>query len=309
MDDRGYRDLKITVNDGLQINVQAYLPQNGGGTPVVCLPGLSRTARDFHPLAVHLSTHRQRPRAVYSIDLRGRGKSDHDPDWRHYSPVVEAQDVLDVLVALSIGPAIFVGTSRGGIVTMLIAAMRPGALKGAVLNDIGPEIDMLGLARIKNYLDAPERRPRNWEDAVKTARATQGAHFPGFTDADWEEYTRMTYAEDREGPYRDFDPRLMKTMADLDFEKPAPAMWAQFAALRNLPVMVIRGETSDLLSAETIEKMDRLHPGLSVLEVPGQGHAPMLTGSTILSRIASFATQVDGRTTGGAGKPGGSSGA
>ena len=236
------------------------------------------------------------------MDMRGRGKSDHDRDWKHYSPLVEAQDVLDVMVALSIGPALFVGTSRGGIITMLISAMRPGALKGAVLNDIGAEIDMRGLARIKNYLGAPEGRPKNWDDAIKTARATQGAHFPGFTDADWEEYARMTYAEDRKGPYRDFDQRLMKTMADIDFQKPAPAMWAQFAGLRNLPVMVIRGETSDLLSTETIDKMQRLHPDLNVLEVAGQGHAPMLSGSTILSRIASFASQVDGKSGAGNGK-------
>ena len=143
----GRRDLHYPSSDGLRLHVAEYGDAISPWLPVVCLPGLSRNARDFHDLAVHLSTHRHRPRRVLAFDLRGRGGSEWDKDVAHYTPLVEMQDVLDGMAALGVDRAVVVGTSRGGIIAMLMAVARPSVLAGVVLNDIGPAIEPRGLAR------------------------------------------------------------------------------------------------------------------------------------------------------------------
>lgn len=144
----------VTTTDGLRLHARDYAPADGGTArlPVVCLPGLSRTASDFHALALALTGDTKAPRRVLALDYRGRGRSDYDPDWRRYDPRVELGDLMQVLAALGVGEAVFVGTSRGGILTMALSAARPALIRGAVLNDIGPVVEAKGLIRIRGYV-------------------------------------------------------------------------------------------------------------------------------------------------------------
>lgn len=289
-----WREMRISAGDGLQLHARDYGPRDSDRLPVVCLPGLTRNCRDFHDLAVFLSSHKSKPRRVVSMDFRGRGGSGWDGDWRRYAPLVELGDVLDLLVAAGIDRACFVGTSRGGMVTMLLAATRPTAIAAAVLNDVGPEIDGRGLLRIKNML-AATRAPRTWEEAATVLREAYEAHFPGIDDAGWEDFARKTY-DDRDGkPARAFDPKLTKTLEAIDYNQPLPTMWPQFDGLANAPVMVIRGANSDILAADTLVRMRERRADLEVLEVADAGHAPMLVAQDELARIAAFVTAADDR--------------
>src|SRR3954470_11859871 len=174
----------ISAPDGLRLHVRRYGRRPWPALPVVCLPGLARTTADFEALAGALSGDARAPRAVFALDYRGRGQSEYDRDLSHYSFQTELADILAVLAALDCMPAVFVGTSRGGILAMLLAALRPGAIAGVVLNDIGPVIEPQGLMRIKGYVGKLPQ-PRDFEDGAEILRRLFGAQFPRLTEADW----------------------------------------------------------------------------------------------------------------------------
>lgn len=291
--EQGPRDVFYTSADGLRLHAADYGDVNAPWLPVVCLPGLSRSARDFHPLAVHLSGHRHRPRRVVAFDYRGRGKSAWDRDASHYSPLTEMSDVLDGMAALGIVRAIVVGTSRGGIIAMLMGVARPNAIAGVVLNDIGPVIEPQGLARIKTYVGRTPV-PDDWNDAVAILRRLHGLQFPALTDADWMTFARLTYREEDGRPVGDYDPALAKTFDGIEFDEPLPNLWNEFRSLGAVPVLAIRGEKSDLLSAETLEAMSEVHPHCDALTIPGQGHPPLLIHTPVLQRISAFVTGAEG---------------
>jgi len=291
----GRRDLSYLSRDGLRLHVAAYGDAISPWLPVVCIPGLSRSVRDFHDLAIHLSAHRHRPRRVFAFDLRGRGGSEWDADVANYSPLVEMQDVLDGMTALGIGRAIVVGTSRGGIIAMLIAVAQPSALAGVVLNDIGPAIEPRGLARIKTYIGRTPA-PDDWDDAVRILRRLHGGQFTALSDDDWLAFARMTWRNDEEGlPVGDYDPALAKTFDGVEFDRPMPSLWKEFAALGAFPLLAIHGENSDLLSAETVARMEKEHPRFDQISVAGEGHAPLLIHNPILQRISAFVIGVEGQ--------------
>ena len=258
--------------------------------PVVCLPGLSRTAADFDTLAARLCATRR----VVALDYRGRGLSDRDPDWKHYDLFVENIDILTVLEAEGIEAAIFVGTSRGGLHTMLMTGTRPQLLRAVVLNDIGPVLDVAGLRRIQSYVGKLPR-PTSWAGAVEIAKGIMGAHFTGLSEADWEAYARQTFEETEAGFAPRYDAAIMKAFAQMDLDKPIPALWPQFDALAPVPVLAIRGENSDLLSPQTLAEMARRHPHFEAMTVPGQGHAPLLRDEPTLAKIEAFIARVDPR--------------
>ena len=285
------RDLYFTSGDGLRLHVAEYGDPNSPWLPVVCIPGLSRSFRDFHFLAGRLAGDPEHPRRVLAFDLRGRGMSDWDQDIAHYTPLVEMQDVLDGMAALGVGRAVVVGTSRGGLIAMLIGVARPSALAGVVLNDIGPAIEARGLARLKTYVDRMPA-PDDWEDAVRILRRLHGRQFPALDDAAWEVFAEMTWRDGEEGrPVSDYDPALARTFDGIEFDRPMPTLWPEFAALSTLPVLAIRGENSDILATATVARMAAEHGSMEQLEVPGQGHAPVFVGAPLIERIANF---VDG---------------
>src|SRR4051794_17488136 len=231
-----FSDFFYTAPDGLELHARIYGEQNGSYWPVVCLPGLTRNARDFHELALHLSTRSPVPRKVVAFDYRGRGQSAYDPDVSHYNVGVEAGDILAGLAALGIEEAAFIGTSRGGLIIHVLGALRPAVLKAIVLNDIGPVIEAAGLAHIQTYLD-PTPKPKSRADAVDAQRVAHGADFPALTAADWERMVSALYRETGEGLLLpDFDPRLVQTVAGLDLSKPLPDLWPQFEALAAIPL-------------------------------------------------------------------------
>ncbi len=272
-----------TAPDGLRLHHREY----GGGpearTAVVCLPGLARTAADFDALAGALASPARR---VLALDYRGRGRSERDPNPDNYDVMVETADIQAVLTAAGVDAAVVVGTSRGGLHAMLLAVLRPTLLRGVVLNDIGPVIEPLGLARIRGYVGKlPE--PKSWTDAVDLLKRIAGAQFTGLAEADWRAYAETTF-EQRDGRFVPlYDPALMKGLEALDLDK-IPVLWPQFEALRAVPVLAVRGENSDLLSRATLDAMAARHPVFASLTVPGQGHAPLLGDKPTIDRIAAF---------------------
>ncbi|HEY4142967.1 MAG TPA: alpha/beta hydrolase [Pseudolabrys sp.] len=279
----------ISAPDGLRLHARVHGNRASRLLPVVCLPGLARTAEDFDRLAGILAS---KGRWVIALDYRGRGLSGYDRDPANYSFPVELADVLAILTALDALPAIFVGTSRGGILTMLLAALRPTAIAGCVLNDIGPVIEPKGLMRIKGYIGKLPQ-PRSYEEGAEILRRLFDAQFPRLTHEDWLASARRAFKEERGAFLPTYDVKLAKTMEGVDFEKPFPPLWAQFDALPDVPVMVIRGANSDILTAATVDAMRTHRPGLETIEVPDQGHAPLLVEDDIIARIAEFAGRCD----------------
>ena len=283
----------VTAPDGLKLHVRAYGPRIASGWPVVCLPGLSRTGADFETLALALSRDEARPRRVLALDYRGRGRSEHDRNLKNYSFSVELADVLAVLTALAALPAVFAGTSRGGILTMLLAAARPSAIAGAILNDIGPVIEPKGLMRIRGYVGKLPA-PNNFEEGADILRRLFSAQFPRLTQADWLAAARKNWEERSGRLVATYDPRLAKTFDGLDLERPLPPLWPQFDGLARVPVMLIRGANSDILSTATVEAMQARRPDLELVEVADQGHAPWLEEAGLIARIAAFIRRCDG---------------
>jgi pimeloyl-ACP methyl ester carboxylesterase len=282
--------LFVTAQDGLRLHVRAYGARASAALPVVCLPGLARTAADFETLALTLSSERERP--VLAVDYRGRGKSDYDHNPANYNLRVELADVLAVLTAFGIGQAVFIGTSRGGILTMLLAVARPTAIAGCVLNDIGPVIELGGLMRIKSYVGKLPQ-PASFREAADVLQQCFGSHFPKWSGADWLAFARRTFKETNGQIVPDYDVRLATILDAITPERPLPPLWKEFDALARVPVMVIRGSNSDVLSAATVEAMRARRRSLDVVEVADEGHTPRLIDPQTAGRIAAFVASCD----------------
>lgn len=286
-----HRDFFYDATDGLRLYARIY---EGQGSPVVCLPGLTRNVRDFDDLALHLSTPAGGGHRVVAFDYRGRGRSAYDPDWKNYDVRVEAQDVLSGVAVLGIESAHVIGTSRGGLIMHVLAAMRPDLFRSAILNDIGPVIEAQGLVDIRSYLEKASR-PRTFTEAAAGQRAIHGAAFPALTDDDWDRLARALYRDEGGVPVADFDPALLNVLTAFDPTKPAPDLWPLFARLSDVPMLVVRGENSSLLSPETLAEMAKRHPDCETVTVAGQGHPPMLETGGLPQQIAAFLSRADDR--------------
>ena len=222
------------------------------------------------------------------MTVAGRGLSEKARSIEEYTVVNEAQDVLSGLTAFGIEHAGFIGTSRGGLIMHLLTGMRPTAMRAGVLNDIGPEIEPDGLMQIKSYLEhAP--RPNTWAEAVAVQKAVHGKAFPALSDADWERHAHAIYHENDNGQIvASFDGTIAETLKVLKADTPLPNLWPQFEGFGAMPLMVIRGEHSRLLSPRVFEAMISQHPGAEAITVSGQGHAPMLDTADLPEKIATF---------------------
>lgn len=285
-----YQQKTILTQDGLRLNVAAF--KGGPRTPVLCIPGLTRNAADFDDFAPRVAA---TGRDVYAISLRGRGKSDRDPDYLRYFPTTYVGDALAALDQLSVDRAIFVGTSLGGIVTMLTAAGAPHRIAAAVINDVGPELAPEGIARIASYVGArasdESGRAADLDAAIALIRATNEVAFPGKDKAFWETFARRTFEPCADGAWRlAYDPNIARALLEAG---PAPELWGPFAALAAMPTLVIRGAISDLLTPPTVEKMRAARPGFDYCEVANVGHAPTLTEADAWSSISTFLDRVD----------------
>lgn len=283
-----WHDIYYASSDDLRLHARYYPAGTGERKrPVVCLPGLTRNGRDFHDLAVFLANDPVRPRDVYTVDYRGRGQSDWDKDWQNYSPLVELADTLDLMAIAGLHHAAIVGTSRGGLIAMTMAVVRPAAIGVVVLNDIGPVIETRGLARLMTYVGKIPT-PESWADAASLVREMQERAFPSIPDSQWMEIARALFNEAYGKPAQSYDPTLARALAGIDLSRPVDDLWEQFTALYPFPLLVLRGANSDLLTKETVAEMRARHPNLHTLTVPGEGHAPMLKDADSITAVARF---------------------
>jgi pimeloyl-ACP methyl ester carboxylesterase len=271
--------------DGLRLYYRDF-GSGKDGTPVICLPGLTRNSRDFEDLAGHLSAQRR----VLTIDFRGRGFSDHDPNWRNYHPGTYVADVWTLLDTLAIDKVIVVGTSLGGLCAMGMAAMNPARLAGVVMNDIGPEVNPAGLARIQDYTGRVGP-VSNWDEAVEQTKSIYGEWLPGLQDEDWRRMARKAYRDDADGvPRLDIDNNIGRAIREVGPQTGDP--WVLFTALADVPTMLLWGELSDILTRDIIDKMVAAKPDLDVVLVPNRGHAPLLDEPESVAAIDRFLDEV-----------------
>jgi pimeloyl-ACP methyl ester carboxylesterase len=275
-----------TSRDGLKLYARDYSAAPGGDRlPVICLHGLTRNSKDFEDIAPQIAAWGRR---VIVPDVRGRGQSDRDPNPANYQPKTYARDVVEMMAGLGISRAVFLGTSMGGLITMTLAAMRSKAIAAAILNDVGPAIAPEGVIRILSYAGKGSE-VRDWNDAAAYVRRTNAIAFPHFGDEDWHRFAQRTFRQGNAGPELDYDPAITVALS-----KPPPKLAGFIAAMlfrrlaRKRPTLLIRGETSDIITAEIADRMQRTAPNLRRVDVPGIGHAPMLSEPEAVDAIDQF---------------------
>lgn len=263
---KSYDDRFFTSLDGQKLHYRDYRGPHEK-PPILCLPGLTRNARDFEPVAERFAGDWR----VIALDFRGRGLSQPDPDPSRYRPQTYAADTLKLLDQLGIADAVFVGTSLGGIVTMVMAMSDPDRIAGALLNDIGPAIDPAGIRRIASYVGKPVTFA-SFDEAVDRIAERNADIYPDYGRAEFERFARRILRPPHFVEF-DYDMRIADTF-EQPAETPAPEAWHYFEALAGRPVTVLRGELSDLLSAETAERMATAIPDCEVVTIPRVGHTP-----------------------------------
>ena len=271
----------FTTSDGLRL---AYRDA-GEGLALLCLAGLTRSMADFDYLAPHLSGAGGPPVRLIRMDYRGRGDSEWAGDPASYSVPTEARDALELLDHLGIERAAILGTSRGGLIAMHLAATAHERLAGVCLNDVGPEIPAEAITRILGYLG----KPPPFASHEEMARALPSL-LPGFENvppARWREEARRQARQSPEGLTLTYDPRLRDALL-AGAEGPPPDWWAMFDALAGLPLALIRGAGSDLLGADCAERMRARRPDMIFAEVPGRGHVPFLDEPEALAAIRAW---------------------
>jgi pimeloyl-ACP methyl ester carboxylesterase len=275
-------DYFYSTAEGLKLYCRIYPAQQPGGTPILCLPGLTRNSRDFVALAKRLQPRHE----VLTADLRGRGLSDRDSDPSRYQLPNYVLDLWSLLDSLRSSRVVVIGTSLGGLIGMVMAATRPARIAGLVLNDIGPEIDRAGAQRIAGY--AGKLPPvSSWTEAAAQTKSVYGLALPGLTNAEWLDYARCSYRENANGvPVPDMDPKISEAFKNTSAA--APDMWPLFAQIKQVPTLVIRGARSDILSAATVARMAREKPDLVHIEVADRGHTPLLNEPQCVAAIDAF---------------------
>ena len=281
-----FQERRWTSRDGLTLYARDY-PVSGDeeGLPVIALHGLTRNSKDFEDFAPLIAAMGRR---VVVPDVRGRGRSEWDPNPSRYQPKVYARDVTDMMKALEIDRAVLIGTSMGGIITMALAAMRPKAVAAAILNDVGPAVAPEGIARILSYA-GQTASIRGWDDAAAYMAKTNGVAFPAFGEDEWMAMARRTFRERDGVPQLDYDPAISVVLS-----KPPSRFAGWIAGLlfrklaRKRPTLLLRGELSDVISADIASRMQRVAPGMQRVDIPKVGHAPMLTEPSAVDAIRNF---------------------
>jgi len=281
-----FEELRFPSADAsLQLYARDY---PGDGPAIVMMHGLTRNSSDFEGLAAHLvGRHR-----LIVPDQRGRGRSDRDPQPANYVPATYSADMLGMIARLGLDRPILIGTSMGGLMAMIMAALHPGGFRGLVLNDVGPEVEPAGLSRIASYVGA--RTPiTDWADAAEYCRRTNGYAFPGRDDAFWQAFARRLFQENAAGvPELAYDPAIASGLASASPSAVPPDLWPMWQSLANVPILAVRGAISDILSEDTLHKMARLHPVMRSAMIAGVGHAPLLDEPEALAAIDSFLAEV-----------------
>jgi pimeloyl-ACP methyl ester carboxylesterase len=275
-----HADVYYRSSDGLRLYARDYAGPRDDSPAILCLPGLTRNSKDFAELAEHL---RSRYRVVCP-DQRGRGRSERDQDSAHYRPDTYVRDMWTLIDLLQLPRIRIIGTSLGGMMAVMMAVQAPPRIDRIAINDIGPELDPQGIARIASYVgkSAPVA---TWNDAARQSREINAVAFPDFNDADWMAMARKVYIQEGTAPVLDYDPLIARGLAP---GAPAPNLWPLFEALGQTPVLALRGELSDLLSEHTFDEMSRRLPHVTRVVIPRRGHAPALNEPEAIAAIDQF---------------------
>lgn len=287
-----FAERRWTTADGLTLFARDYAPGPGPARlPVIAIHGLTRNSADFGAVAPLIALSGRR---TLALDVRGRGLSDRATDPMTYTPDVYARDVQALMDQLGLARAVFLGTSMGGLITMTLAGQASKRVAAAILNDIGPEVSPEGLARIAAYSGQPVDTP-TWDEAAAYARRINAVALPHYTDADWDAFARRVFREGADGsPVLDYDPDIAVPIRAAGARALVPNLWPMFRALaRRRPTLLIRGATSDLLSADIADRMKKAAPDMDYAEVPGVGHAPMLDETESKAAIFEFLAGVE----------------
>jgi len=282
-----YTPFTCSARDGLKLAGRKYGWDNHDPYPVVCLAGITRNASDFHELALFLASKQGGKRRIVALDYRGRGASEYDSNSDNYTLAVEAADTLDVLTALGLGEVNIIGSSRGGLIAMMLASIRPGILKSVILNDIGPVIDATALVRIWRTYET-NTLPSSFEEAANLRERVGSASSPAFNKAEWLNEAHRLYKKQKGKLVLQFDKKLLASLRSINLDERLPDMWPDFAALTKTPVLAIRAENSDMLSEQTFQTMKQLHPKMTTLIAKGQNHAPILSVGGLQEKVAEF---------------------
>ncbi|NNL88355.1 MAG: alpha/beta hydrolase [Marinicaulis sp.] len=279
--------IEISLSGGVVMRAEKFA--GGENTPTICIPGLTRNAQDFLDLAPKIAA---TGRDVFAVNLRGRGPSDHDPEIKNYFPTIYRDDIFALMDQMEIGEAIFVGTSLGGIITMLANEKSPDRVKAAVLNDVGPDLAPEGLARIATYVaeNANAGPMMQFEDTVARIKAINQVAFPDATEDQWRDFAGRTFVQKDDGEW-DFyyDPNIS---AALIANGPAPDLWPAFSTLMDTPTLLMHGELSDLLNDEIVQKMRAACPDIEYIRVPRIGHAPFMTEPVAWAALERFFAKI-----------------
>lgn len=286
-----YREGTVSAQDGLSLYYRDYGDKLADGPVVLCLPGLTRNSKDYHSLAAHLSGSYR----VICPDYRGRGRSEYDLNYKNYHPVTYINDLHHLLTALNIHQIVSIGTSMGGILTMALAAVVPSMLLGAVINDVGPEVDTSGIERIAAYIGDDTPQP-NWGAAVSHLKKVMND--PGLqTEDDWLGLAKSSYKETATGDLRiDWDPAIAKALTEQKQE--AVDLWPLFKALGDRPILGVHGAVSDILSADTFDAMEKALPNFTGITIPNVGHTPSLKEKGVPEAIGGLLETVRRNLTG-----------
>jgi pimeloyl-ACP methyl ester carboxylesterase len=278
------RERHFTSRDNLRLFFEDW-DCGGGGTPVLCLPGLTRNSRDFTKLARHLAPTRR----VVCPDMRGRGRSQYAEHWRTYDAATYLDDIRHLLAALGLSRVVILGVSLGGLLGTAIAAAFPTVLAGLIVNDVGPDVALAGRTRILDYVGRDRPQP-DWPSAVAHLKETFKT-LSLQTDEDWLSFTRATYREGADGELHfDWDMSIIRPI--LAPPEPLPDLWALWRGVHRIPVLAIRGGASDILSPETFARMKAEKPDLVQVTLPGVGHCPSLNEPPVRKAIDDFLHQL-----------------
>lgn len=286
-----YDDFWYSSHDGLRLYARDYsnaLNNNKNAKTILCMHGITRNSADFEDICNELA---DRYRLIV-VDQRGRGLSDYDPTPTNYNPLVYVQDMFLLLEKLRLSSVILLGTSMGGTMAMIMAAMKPEKVQGIVINDIGPEIAKKGLDRLKGYI-GKSTPVRNWEDAAKQTALNNSIAFPEANNQDWLKFAKRLYNEDEKGhPVIAYDPNIAVPLIEYTEENAetsvVPNLWPVYEQIIDKPILLIRGELSDIIDAECVLKMQQMKPDIEILEIPNVGHAPLLSEAKVEPHIVKF---------------------
>lgn len=278
-----YFDYYYTSADGLKLYARDYTPVDPRGV-ILCMHGLTRNSADFEGIVEHLAPHYR----LIVVDQRGRGCSEYDAATDNYQPAVYVQDMFQLLDELQLEKVILMGTSMGGLMSMMMVAMAPHRFSAVILNDIGPVVNPAGLERIKAYV-GKTGAVDSWDAAVARMREIQGCEFPDFTAQQWDRFTRALYREDAHGvPVLAYDPAISIPLLEAEVTAVPPDLWPLFDAMVDTPLLVIRGQLSDILASSCVLQMQLHNPTMQLAEIPNRGHAPILDEPESIAAIDRF---------------------